>query len=148
MNRKLTHMMSVRSPLTHRGRAALAVGGATAAAVVPWIAAQAAGVELEVETALLAPMAIGLPLVVTTALAVSLAGWGALALLQRRTGNARRVWTAVAVAILLLSLPPLLTVEAAAETRLYLALMHLAVGAVLIPGLRASAVPETTRARV
>lgn len=141
-------MMPVRSPLMHRERAALTVGSATAAAVLLWIAAQVTGVELEVDTALLAPMVIGLPLVLIAALGASLAGWGALALLQRLTSQARRVWTVVAVATLLLSLPPLLTVEAAAETRLYLALMHIIVGAVLIPGLRASAAPETTRTQV
>lgn len=134
-----------------RRRRALTVAAATAAAVLPWIAAQATSVELEVATVGRPPMVVALPIVVTAALAASLAGWGALALLERRTGRARRIWTAVAVAVLLISLAPLPAVDAAAGARVYLALMHVAVGAVLIPGLRASAVtaaraPSTARA--
>jgi hypothetical protein len=122
---------------TVRRRRALAVAGATAAAVLPWIAARATGVELAVDPGWLPPMVVGLPMVVPAALAASLAGWGTLALLERRTGRARQIWTAVAAVALLISLAPLPAVEAAAETRAYLALMHLAVGAVLIPGLAA-----------
>lgn len=129
-----------------RRRRALTVAAATTAAVLPWIAAQATSVELEVVTGGLPPMVVGLPMVVSAALAASLAGWGTLALLERRTGRARRIWTAVAVAVLLISLAPLPTVEAATGARVCLALMHVAVGAVLIPGLRASAAAGTAPA--
>lgn len=126
-----------------RRRRALAVAGATVAAILPWLAARAAGVEFDVVSGG-RPMVVGLPLVVATALVVSLAGWGALALLERRTARARRIWTAIAVAVLLLSLVPLPTVETETATRACLVLMHIAVGAVLIPGLRATATTDAT----
>lgn len=115
-----------------RRRGALAVIGATAAAAVPWVVAEVAGVELEVTTGGWT-LDVGLPLVLAAALVMSLAGWGLLIRLGRRR------WTVVALTVLVLSLVGPLTAEATTETRLYLALMHLAVGAVLIPGLRAAA---------
>lgn len=121
-----------------RRRGALAVAGATVAAALPWVAAEIAGAELEVTTAGWT-IDVGLPLVLAATLVMSLAGWGLLALLQRRSGDARRTWTIVAVTVLVLSTLGPLTAEATTETRLYLVLMHVAVGAVLIPGLRAAA---------
>lgn len=124
-------------------RRALTVAGATAAAVLLWIVAAATGVDFEV-AAVGPPMTVSLPLVVAAALFASLAGWGALALLERRTSRARQIWTALAVAVLLISLVPLPTAEAPTATRVCLALMHISVGAVLIPGLRASAGPTAS----
>lgn len=119
-----------------RQRGVLAVAGATAAAAVPWAVAELAGADLEVTSGGWT-MDVGLPLVLGAALVVSLAGWGLLALLQRRRpGDARRVWTIVAVTVLLLSLAGPLTADATTATRVYLAHMHVAVGLVLIPGLR------------
>lgn len=143
--------MKARNENNHplRRRRWLAVAGATVAAVLPWTAAQASGEELRVVSAGLPPMVVNLPMVVSAVIAVSLAGWGLLALLERRTDRARRIWTTVAVAVLLISLVPLPTVEATTATRVYLALMHIAVGVVLIPGLlagtaKASAAPVHT----
>lgn len=127
-----------------RRRRGLTVAGATAAAVLLWIVAAATGVDFEV-AAMGPPMTVSLPLVVAAALFASLAGWGVLALLERRTSRARQIWTALAVAVLLISLVPLPTAEAPAATRVCLALMHISVGAVLIPGLRASAGPAASR---
>ncbi|TDD66380.1 hypothetical protein E1262_22315 [Jiangella aurantiaca] len=104
------------------------------AAAVPWAVASIAGADLEVTTGGWT-MDVGLPLVLGAALGMSLAGWGLLILLWRRTGDARRTWTGIALAVLLLSLGGPLTADAPAETRVYLTLMHVAVGAVLIPGL-------------
>lgn len=120
-----------------RPQRALAVAGATAAVAPLWIGAWAMGVEFDVVSGG-RPMVVSLPLVLTTALAVSLAGWGALALLERLTARAARIWTAIAVAVLLISLVPLPAVETGSATRVVLALMHVAVGAVLIPALRAT----------
>jgi hypothetical protein len=129
-----------------RRRRALTVTGATAAAVLPWIAARAGGVELEVTTGG-QPITVDLLGVVSAALAASLAGWGVLALLERLTSRARRIWTAIAVAVLLVSLVPLLVAEAAIVTVVYLALMHVAVGTVLIPGLPGGGSPSDARSR-
>lgn len=121
-----------------RRRGGLAVAGAAVAACVPWAVAAIAGTDLEVTTAGWT-MDVGLPMVLGAALVVSLAGWGLLTLLQRRTSDARRSWTIVAVTVLVLSLGGPLTADASTVTRVYLAHMHLAVGLVLIPGLRAAA---------
>ncbi|SCK42830.1 hypothetical protein B046DRAFT_04185 [Streptomyces sp. LamerLS-316] len=77
------------------------------------------------------------------ALLASLAGWGVLAALERFGGRrARAVWTGAAVVVLALSFVPLTGEGMDGGTRAALALMHLAVAAVLIPGLRTgSAIP-------
>ncbi len=73
-------------------------------------------------------------------LAMSLAGWWLLTVLQRRRGDERRVWTIVAATVLVLSLSGPLVAEADTDVKVYLTLIHLAVGLVLIPGLRAAVV--------
>ncbi|SDU48623.1 DUF6069 family protein [Jiangella alkaliphila] len=123
---------------TMRRRAVLAVAGATVAGAVPWAVAEIAGVDLEVTSAGLT-IDVGVLLVVGTALAMSLAGWWLLTVLQRRRSDARRVWTIVAATVLVLSLSGPLVAEADTDAKVYLTLIHLAVGLVLIPGLRAAA---------
>jgi predicted permease len=125
---------------THRGPArALSVAGAAAAAAAVWaIAVPGLGINLVIRFGHGAPQTIQPGLVVGAALAASLCGWGLLAVLERRTHNARAVWTtgALVVTIASLSLPAVAAITAAAATAL--ALMHVAVAAVLIPALRRS----------
>jgi len=73
------------------------------------------------------------PVLITAALA-ALAGWALLALLERFTPRARALWTVIAVAVAVLTLPylPGFTVT----ERVVIATMHLALAGVLIPGLR------------
>jgi Family of unknown function (DUF6069) len=80
-------------------------------------------------------------LAVIAAVLAALAGWGLLALLERFTARPRTIWTAIAVLVGLLSLVgPLSTIASTTVANgLSLALMHLAVAAVLIPGLAATA---------
>jgi Family of unknown function (DUF6069) len=117
-------------------RRALAVAGAALAPTAIWLVAHATGNELEVTLAGQPPMVVSLPFVVVTALAASLAGRGALAVLQRVTSHARTLWTGLAVAVLLVSFGPVAIVETDAAARTFLALMYVTVAAVLIPGLR------------
>ncbi|MEU9609509.1 DUF6069 family protein [Streptomyces sp. NPDC048057] len=85
---------------------------------------------------------IGAVAVALVALLVALAGWGLLAALERfGVRRARAVWTGVAVAVLALSFLPL-TGDMAGGTRAALTLIHLAVAAVLIPGLRGALPPS------
>ncbi|WJV48091.1 DUF6069 family protein [Streptomyces flavofungini] len=80
---------------------------------------------------------IGAVPVATVALLASLSGWGLLAALERfGVRRARTLWTGVAYAALALSFLPLTGDGMDGGTRATLALMHLAVAAVLIPGLR------------
>jgi hypothetical protein len=71
------------------------------------------------------------PIVVVSA-GFALLGWAALALLERLTRHGRLIWTGLAVALLVLSFLPLLG-PMSAGTRVALGLVHLAVGAALIP---------------
>ncbi|MFE5855928.1 DUF6069 family protein [Streptomyces sp. NPDC056500] len=80
---------------------------------------------------------IGAVAVVLAALLAALAGWGLLAALERFWGRrARALWTGVAIAVLALSFLPLTGDGMDGGTRAALALMHLAVAAALIVGLR------------
>ncbi|MEU3486602.1 DUF6069 family protein [Streptomyces massasporeus] len=79
---------------------------------------------------------IGAAPVAVVALFASLCGWGLLAALERcGARRARAIWTAVAGTVLAMSFLPLLGDGMDGGTRTSLALMHLAVAAVLIPGL-------------
>src|SRR6266540_2826883 len=98
------------------------------------------GVDLQVaQPSGRAPAEITLPLVIVTALAASLAGWGLLALLERLTHRARTVWTGTAVVALVVSFGPLLGPGTPTAARIVLALLHLTVAAILIPALARSA---------
>lgn len=81
------------------------------------------------------PMTIGLPAVIATAVVASLAGWGSLAVLTRISSRPRRIWTVVALVALILSFSGPVTAETDTATRVALLAMHVAVAAVLIPGL-------------
>ncbi len=117
---------------------ALSVAAAVAAAAGVWVlAVPLLGLHLEVRFGTGAPQTVGLGLVLGASLIASLAGWGLLAMLERRSARARTIWTAAAFAVLLASLSLPLTAGTTASTKVVLALMHLAVAGILIPGLRA-----------
>jgi hypothetical protein len=79
---------------------------------------------------------IGPVLVFVTALVPCLVGWGSMAVLERATTRGRLIWVTVALIGVMLSLGmPLSGSGASTGDRIALVLMHLAVGAVLIPGL-------------
>ncbi|MGW5678078.1 DUF6069 family protein [Streptomyces sp. NPDC003860] len=85
---------------------------------------------------------IGAVVVALVALLVALAGWGLLAALERfGVRRARAVWTGAALAVLALSVLPL-TGDMTGDTRAALGLIHLAVAAVLVPGLRRVSPPR------
>jgi hypothetical protein len=116
---------------------ALSVGGAVIAAVAVWVlAVPLLGLNLLIRFGNGSPQTIGVASVVGASLIASLAAWGLLAMLERRNGSARTIWTAVAIAVLLLSLSLPLTAGTTASTKAVLAMMHVAAAAVLIPGLR------------
>lgn len=121
-----------------RRRRAVAVGGATLAAGLLWVAAQVLGIEL------LAggqggrpPIEVSLPLTAGMALVSAALGWGVLAVLERVTRSARTTWTWLAAGVFVLSLAmPLTDQVASAATKVVLLLMHVAVAAVVIPAFR------------
>ena len=115
----------------------LGVVGATLAAAAVWaIEVPLLGLPLQTQFGNTAPQEVGIGLVVVSALAGSLAGWGLLALLERRYARARTIWTWIALAFLLVSFSAPLSAGTTTATKVGLAMMHLAVAAVLIPTLR------------
>ena len=115
----------------------LGVGGAVLAAVAVWVlAVPLLGLHLVVRFGNASPQSVGIGFVVAASLIASLAGWGLLVMLERRTTRARAIWTGVAIAVLLVSLSLPLVAGTTASTRVALAAMHVAVAAVLIPALR------------
>jgi hypothetical protein len=117
------------------------VAGASLAAVAVWaVAVPLSGTHLLIRFGSGAAQSVGFEYVVGASLVASLAGWGLLALLERRTARARRTWTGIALVALALSLSLPLIAGLTVSSKIALALMHIAVAAVLIPALRHSSV--------
>jgi Family of unknown function (DUF6069) len=115
----------------------LGIAGATLAAVAVWtIEVPLLGIRLLTQFGNAAPQSVGIALVVVSSLAGSLAGWGLLAILERRFARARTIWTGIAIAVLLVSFSAPISAGTTTTTKVALAMMHLAVAAVLIPTLR------------
>jgi hypothetical protein len=118
---------------------AIAVAGAVVVTSLLWLVAQILGIDLWADPHHGQPAgAVSLTAVVAFTLVFTLLGWGVLAALERFTRRARTIWTILALAMLALSLVPLVYVEATTGTKAVLTLMHLAVAFILIPVLRRS----------
>lgn len=111
---------------------AVVAAAAVGASVAIWLVAALAGASLDVTSPLIGTITIDLGLLVITTIPLVLGAWGLLALFERFATRARRTWTIVAVAVLILSLPPLFFLGATPSTITVLAAMHLATGLVLI----------------
>lgn len=129
-----TARSSTRSPTRLR---ALSGTGAVLAALAVWaVADPLAGVDLRV-AADGEVMSIGAGMVAAAAAVAAGAGWALLEVLERVTARARPVWLSLALAVFAVSMPgPLDGVTTGAVVSL--AAMHVAVAAVLIPGLAAA----------
>ncbi|MEV0460118.1 DUF6069 family protein [Catellatospora methionotrophica] len=84
---------------------------------------------------------IGVGAVAVTAALAALAGWGLLALLERRASRPRRTWTVIAVIVFAVSLLGAASGASAAAQGSILGL-HSVVAAVVIAGLGRTAAPE------
>jgi hypothetical protein len=114
----------------------LTVVAAAVAALVVWaIAGPLAGLDLTARSGG-PPQPVGPVAVLFVSLLAGLAGWALLAVLERATRHGRLIWTAVAVAVLALSLLGPLGSGSDTTSRVVLAAMHVVVGGVLIAGLR------------
>jgi hypothetical protein len=122
----------------------VAVVGAAVGALVVWLIAGLADVEVRSPAfGSQASMEIGAGFVIVISLLAGLAGWTLLAVLERFTARPRTVWVVIAAVVLLLSLGgPWSGTDITTGSRLTLTLMHLAVGAVLIPLLARTATPR------
>ncbi|MFI1169697.1 DUF6069 family protein [Streptomyces sp. NPDC020801] len=115
---------------------AYAIGGAALATTLLWTIAHILGVELSVgpgggwpTRAVSLPRVAGITLVVSLLASATRKGLDLLT----DTDRASTVWTRLAVAVLLVSLTPLTYLQVSGGATAFLALMHLAVAAVLIP---------------
>lgn len=134
-------------PTTRQRLATVAL--AVLAPTIVWLVAELAGTDVQSPAFQSSPpFEIGVGNVMVTATAAALAAWGLLVLLEHFTRSARRVWTTIAIALLLVSLAgPLSGTGISTGNRLILAVMHLTVGAFLIPLLGRTAPSQRTRQR-
>jgi hypothetical protein len=77
--------------------------------------------------------------VIGVTVAASLLGWLMLALLERRTPHARRIWTTIALVALAASLALPLAVATTTSAAVGLVVLHLTVGATVIPAMARTA---------
>jgi len=133
-----TRPENTTSPPTAFRADAAVVLVATVVATLVWAGAQTAGIDLLVRSGS-GSREVTLGAVVLTPLLVGLAAVGLLRTLERRTARGLRTWTIVAVAVWALSfVGPISATHLSAG--LVLATLHLAVGAVVVVGLRLSRV--------
>ena len=125
-----------------RTRALCAAGGALAAAAAWAVEVPLLGIHLNIRFGPGHVQTIAVGQVIGVSLAASLLGWLLLAMLDRRTTQARRLWTTIALVALAVSLALPLAAATTTAALTGLIVMHLAVGAAVIP-----AMARTARAR-
>ncbi|ELP69452.1 DUF6069 family protein [Streptomyces turgidiscabies] len=134
---------TTRSPLRLR---ALAVLATVVAGALIWLVAHSVlDIDLRVPDGpgSTTTTALALPAVLIGTAVVSLLGWGLLALLEKfAAARSRTVWTVAAVLVLVVSLfAPLFGAGLSGGNRATLVLLHLTVGAILVPAFRRSSAP-------
>jgi hypothetical protein len=118
-----------------RTRALYVAGGVLAAAVVWIVEVPLLGIHLNFRfgTGHIQTIAVGQ--VIGAAAAASLLGWLVLALLERRISHARILWTTAALAVLAVSLALPLAAATTTSAVAGLIVMHVTVGAAVIPAM-------------
>jgi hypothetical protein len=136
----LTTTASAVPQIKHgRARALSAAGGALAAALAWIVEVPLLGIHLDVRFGAGHIQTITIGQVIGVAVAASLLGWLLLARLERRTPRARSLWITVALAALAASLALPLAFASTTSAVAGLIVMHLTVGAVVIPALARTA---------
>ena len=125
-----------------RARALGAAGGALAAALAWIVEVPLLGIHLNFRFGAGHIQTIAVGQVIGVTVAASLLGWLLLTLLERRTPRARLLWTTIALVALAASLALPLTAATSSSAAAGLIVMHLTVGAAVIPALA-----HTARAR-
>jgi hypothetical protein len=131
-------------PDTKQGRPrALCVAGGALAAALAWIVeVSLLGIHLNVRFGTGHIQTIPAGQVIGAAVAASVLGWLLLTLLERRARHARLLWTTIALMALAASLALPLAAATTTSAAAGLIVMHLTVGAAVIP-----AMAHTARAR-
>jgi hypothetical protein len=125
-----------------RTRALCAASGALAAALAWIVEVPLLGIHLNFRCGTGHIQTVAAGQVIGVTVAAALLGWLLLALLERRTSHARLLWTAIALAAVAASLGLPLAVAPTPPAAAALIVMHLTVGAAVIP-----AMAHTARAR-
>src|SRR5579863_2037086 len=118
-----------------RTRALCAAGGALAAALAWVVEVPVLGIHLTFRFGAGHTQTIAIGQVIGVAVAASLLGWLLLALLGRRTPQARIAWTTIALAALAASLALPLAAATTSSAVAGLIVMHATIGAVVIPAM-------------
>jgi Family of unknown function (DUF6069) len=128
-----------------RARTGLAAAAAGAASVI-YLVASGAGVPFELtDPGKTQPMHLTVVTIAVVAGFFALAGWAALALLERHSGRAGRIWGILAGAVLLLSYLPIGIEHATPATKITLVVIHTTVAAMLFLMLGPAQQRELTR---
>jgi hypothetical protein len=139
-------MLTTASAVPHikqgRARALCAAGGALAAALAWIVEVPLLDIHLNFRFGAGHIQTVAIGQVIGVTVAASLLGWLLLALLERRTPHARLLWTTIALASLAASLALPLAAATTSSAVSGLIVMHVTVGAVVIP-----AMAHTARAR-
>ena len=140
----LTTTTAPAAPDIKQGRArALCVAGGALGAALAWIVeVPLLGINLNFHFGAGHIQTIAVGQVIGVTVAASLLGWLLIALLERRTPRARLLWSTIAVAALAVSLALPLAVATTTSAVVGLIVMHVTVGAAVIP-----AMAHTARAR-
>jgi Family of unknown function (DUF6069) len=118
-----------------RARALSAAGGALAAALAWVVEVPLLGIHLNVRFGAGHIQTIAVGQVIGVTAAAALLGWLLLAQLERRARRPRFIWTGIALAVLAASLGLPLAAATTSTAVSGLIVMHLTVGAVVIPAL-------------
>jgi hypothetical protein len=112
----------------------VAIAIAATATGLAWLLGRLAHVDYIVATSI-GTRTITLGLTIVATVVAGLAGWVVIALLERYTSSPRRVWIALTLVVLALSIAPVFWTTANLGTQLMLTALHCVAAAVLIPAL-------------
>jgi peptidoglycan/LPS O-acetylase OafA/YrhL len=123
----------VRNTRWRAGRV-VAIAIAATATGLAWLLGRLAHVDYVVDTPI-GTRTITLALTIVATVVAGLAGWVVIALLERYNSSPRRVWIALTLVVLALSIVPVFRTTANLGTQLMLTALHCVAAAVLIPAL-------------
>jgi peptidoglycan/LPS O-acetylase OafA/YrhL len=123
----------IRNTRWRAGRV-VAIAIAATATGLAWLLGRLAHVDYIVDTPI-GTRTITLALTIVATVVAGLAGWVVIALLERYTSSPRRVWIALTLVVLALSIAPVFLTTANLGTQLMLTALHCVAAAVLIPAL-------------
>jgi Family of unknown function (DUF6069) len=124
---------AISNARSHAGRIVAITTAATATGLA-WLIGRLAHVDYLVDTPI-GTLQVTLALTVVATVVAGIVGWGVIALLERYTRSSGRIWIALTIVVLVLSIVPVFRTTANPATQYALAALHCVAAAVLIPAL-------------